>query len=90
MGFTTHLWKCNKCDEQILYISKQKHPSINHKCQEKMKAKDKALELLEKFSTRKDALLAVDMLLTYYFAIEKTENVFTFYLEDVKYHIMNN
>jgi hypothetical protein len=55
-----------------------------------MDAKSKALELLEKFSTRKDALLAVDMLLTYYFAIKKKEDVFTFYLEDVKYHIMNN
>lgn len=55
-----------------------------------MNAKDKAIELLEKFSTRKDALLAVDMLLTYYFAIKKKEDVFTFYLEDVKYHIMNN
>lgn len=90
MGFTTHLWKCNKCDEQILYISKQKHPSINHECKNKMNAKNKAKELLEKFSTKKDALLAVDMLLTYYFAIKKTENEFTFYLEDVKYHIINN
>jgi hypothetical protein len=32
MGFTTHLWKCNKCDKQILYTSRQNHPSINHKC----------------------------------------------------------
>lgn len=55
-----------------------------------MNAKNKAIELLEKFSTKKDALLAVDMLLTYYFAIKKTENEFTFYLEDVKYHIINN
>lgn len=55
-----------------------------------MNAKNKAIELLEKFSTRKDALLAVDMLLTYYFAIKKKEDVFTFYLEDVKYYIMNN
>jgi hypothetical protein len=55
-----------------------------------MNAESKAKELLEKFSTRKDALLAVDMLITYYFAIQKKEDVFTFYLEDVKYHIMNN
>jgi hypothetical protein len=90
MGFTTHLWKCNKCDEQILYISKQKHPSFNHKCKDKMDAKNKALELLEKFSTRKDALLAVDMLIVYLIAIKGKEDAFIFFLEDVKYHIINN
>lgn len=90
MGFTTHLWKCNECQKQVLYTSRQKHPSINHQCTQQMDAKSKALELLEKFSTRKDALLAVDMLLTYYFAIKKKEDVFTFFLEDVKYHIINN
>jgi hypothetical protein len=90
MGFTTHLWKCNKCDEQILYISKQKHPSINHECKNKMDAKDKAKELLEKFSTRKDALLAVDMLIVYLIAVKGKEDVLTFHLEDVKYHIVNN
>jgi mRNA-degrading endonuclease YafQ of YafQ-DinJ toxin-antitoxin module len=90
MGFTTHLWKCNKCDEQILYISKQKHPSINHECKNKMDAKYKAKELLEKFSTRKDALLAVDMLIVYIIAVKGKEDVLTFHLEDVKYHIVNN
>jgi hypothetical protein len=48
MGFTTHLWKCNKCDEQILYISKQKHPSFNHKCKNKMNIeKERAIEIYE-------------------------------------------
>jgi hypothetical protein len=90
MGFTTHLWKCNECQKQVLYTSRQKHPSTNHQCKEEMNAENKAKELLEKFSTRKDALLAVDMLMTYYFAMNKKEDVFTFYLEDVKYHIINN
>jgi hypothetical protein len=55
-----------------------------------MDAKNKALELLEKFSTRKDALLAVDMLIVYLIAIKGKEDVSTFFLEDVKYHIINN
>jgi hypothetical protein len=55
-----------------------------------MKAKNKALELLEKFSTRKDALLAVDMLMVHLIAIKGKEDVFIFFLEDVKYHIINN
>jgi hypothetical protein len=46
MGFTTHLWKCNKCNEQILYTSKQKHPSINHKCKNKMS------DLIPKYSIK--------------------------------------
>jgi hypothetical protein len=55
-----------------------------------MDAKNKAIELLEKFSTRKDALLAVDMLIVYLIAIKGKEDVFIFFLEDVKYHIINN
>jgi hypothetical protein len=55
-----------------------------------MDAKNKAVELLEKFSTRKDALLAVDMLIVYLIAIKGKEDVFIFFLEDVKYHIINN
>jgi hypothetical protein len=55
-----------------------------------MDAKNKAVELLEKFSTRKDALLAVDMLIVYLIAIKGQEDVFIFFLEDVKYHIINN
>lgn len=90
MGWYTYYWKCKECDYQTIYTSRQSHPSIKHKCKKEMKAQDKAKELLEKFSTRKDALLAVDMLITYYFAINKKEDVLTFYFEDVKYHIMNN
>jgi hypothetical protein len=55
-----------------------------------MDAKNKALELLEKFSTRKDALLAVDMLIVHLIAIKGKEDVAIFFLEDVKYHIINN
>jgi hypothetical protein len=55
-----------------------------------MDAKNKAIELLEKFSTRKDALLAVDMLIVYLIAIKGKEDVAIFFLEDVKYHIINN
>jgi hypothetical protein len=32
MGFTTHLYKCKYCEQQILYTSKQKHPSFTHNC----------------------------------------------------------
>ena len=54
-----------------------------------MNAKNKAKELLEKFSTAKDALIAVDMLITYLIAIKKKEDVQIFYFEDVKYWIVN-
>lgn len=32
MGFTTHLFKCKYCEEQIMYTSKQKHPFYTHNC----------------------------------------------------------
>lgn len=32
MGFTTHLYKCQNCNKEILYTSKQKHPTQWHKC----------------------------------------------------------
>jgi hypothetical protein len=54
-----------------------------------MDAKNKAKELLQKFSTPKDALLAVDMLLTYLIAIKGKEDLQTFHLEDVKFYIIN-
>jgi hypothetical protein len=34
MGFTTNFWKCKECEKSILYISKQKHPSLTHLCYE--------------------------------------------------------
>jgi hypothetical protein len=32
MGFTTHLYKCGKCNVEILYTSKQSHPTLWHRC----------------------------------------------------------
>lgn len=32
MGFTTHIYKCDKCSKEYIYTSKQKHPSLWHKC----------------------------------------------------------
>lgn len=82
MGFTCHLWKCKDCQKQIFYTSKQKHPSINHQCKhEKMTAENYALELLEKFSTRKDALIALDMCITQYIAIRGEDQHLNFFAE---------
>jgi hypothetical protein len=36
MGFTTHLYKCKKCNKEILYTSKQMHPTQWHKCKIKL------------------------------------------------------
>lgn len=35
MGFTTHIYKCKKCNKEILYTSKQNHPTQWHKCKPK-------------------------------------------------------
>lgn len=32
MGFTTHLWKCDKCNKEFIYTSRQSHPTSYHKC----------------------------------------------------------
>ena len=32
MGYTTHLYKCEKCNKEIIYTSKQNHPTLWHKC----------------------------------------------------------
>lgn len=32
MGFTTHIWKCDKCNKEFIYTSKQSHPTTYHKC----------------------------------------------------------
>jgi hypothetical protein len=32
MGWTTHFWKCNNCNYETVYTSRQTHPSKNHKC----------------------------------------------------------
>lgn len=34
MGFTTHYWRCDECNKELLYTSKQAHPSLTHKCYE--------------------------------------------------------
>lgn len=32
MGFTTHIYKCNKCNKEFIYTSRQSHPTSYHKC----------------------------------------------------------
>lgn len=32
MGFTTHIYKCDKCNKEFIYTSKQSHPKTYHKC----------------------------------------------------------
>ena len=54
-----------------------------------MNEKNKANELLEKFSSKRDALIAVDMLIVQYIAIKGNEGVYIFYLEGVKNEILN-
>ena len=54
-----------------------------------MNEKNKAKELLEKFSSKRDALIAVDMLIVQYIAIKGTEDIHLFYLEGVKNEILN-
>ena len=33
MGYTTHLYKCDNCNKEFLYTSKQAHPITWHRCQ---------------------------------------------------------
>lgn len=88
MGFTTHLWKCKDCQKQVFYTSKQKHPSINHQCKyQKMTAEDYALELLEKFTTRRDAIIALDLLFTYALFMKSEKNYLDF-LDETKTHLL--
>jgi hypothetical protein len=32
MGWTTHFWKCNDCNHETVYTSRQAHTSKHHKC----------------------------------------------------------
>lgn len=34
MGYTCHFWKCKECEKEILYTSRQEHPSKKHLCYE--------------------------------------------------------
>ena len=54
-----------------------------------MNEKNKAIELIEKFSTKRDALLAIDMMLMMYIAVKGKEDILVFFYEDVKREIMN-
>ena len=54
-----------------------------------MNEKNKAKELLEKFSSKRDALIAVDMLIVQYIAIKGKYHIYLRYLEDVKNEILN-
>lgn len=53
-----------------------------------MNEKNKAIEFIEKFDTKRDALLAIDMLITMYIAEKGVkDNVTIFYWEGVKNEI---
>jgi hypothetical protein len=54
-----------------------------------MNEKNKAKELLEKFTTKRDALIAIDMLILQYIAIKGIEDPHSYYLERVKIEILN-
>ena len=54
-----------------------------------MNEKTKAIELIEKFSTKRDALLAIDMMLMMYIAVKGKEDILVSFYEDVKREIMN-
>lgn len=56
-----------------------------------MNEKNKALELLEKFDTKRDLLIAIDMLITMYIAEKGVkDNITIFYWEGIKNEIINN
>jgi hypothetical protein len=46
-----------------------------------MNEKNTALQLLEKFSTKRDALLAIDMMMMCYISIKGKEDIFVFFYE---------
>ena len=54
-----------------------------------MNEKNLALQLVEKFSTKKDALIAIDMMIMCYISIKGKEDIFVFFYEDVKKEIIN-
>jgi hypothetical protein len=54
-----------------------------------MNEENKAIELIEKFSTKRDALLAIDMMMTMYIALKGLkDDVNIFYWEGVKQKII--
>lgn len=90
MGNELKVWRCHLC-KQIHIIKDNKFKYCNccdYKPKENMNEKNKAIELREKFDTKRDALLAIDMLITMYIA-EKgiKDNVTIFYWEGVKNEI---
>lgn len=90
MGNELKVWKCHLCNEIHIIRDKFKYCTCcDYKQKEKMNEKTKAIELIEKFSTKRDALLAIDMMLMMYIAVKGKEDILVFFYEDVKREIMN-
>jgi DNA-directed RNA polymerase subunit RPC12/RpoP len=56
MGYTTHIYKCDKCKKEFIYTSNQIHPTVYHKCKPKpFKQMDKKdFEHMNMFLQNKD------------------------------------
>ena len=90
MGNELKVWKCHLCNEIHIIRDKFKYCTCcDYKSKEIMNEKTKAIELIEKFSTKRDALLAIDMMLMMYIAVKGKEDILVFFYEDVKREIMN-
>jgi hypothetical protein len=90
MGNELKVWKCHLCNEIHIIRDKFKYCTCcDYKPKEIMNEKNTALQLLEKFSTKRDALIAIDMMLMMYISIKGKEDIFVFFYEDVKREIMN-
>lgn len=46
MGATIHIYKCSHCGKEIIYTSKESHPSQYHKCDIKKYDRDELIKLM--------------------------------------------
>ena len=91
MGFETYTWTCKFCGKLHIWNGKYKYCNCcDYKPNLKtMNEKNKAIELIEKFSTKRDALLAIDMMMTMYIALKGLKNdINIFYWKVVKQEII--
>lgn len=46
MGATIHIYKCSDCGKEIIYTSKESHPSQYHKCDVKKYDRNELIKLM--------------------------------------------
>lgn len=46
MGATIHIYKCPLCEKEIIYTSKESHPSQYHKCDLKKYDRNELIKLM--------------------------------------------